>query len=146
MMGMALRNSGSRQFLLEAGKIKLEDEEVMEKRGLPEGWGHDAKPTTVSTSPVPSVTQLLLGVLESLLKAKPGIGVGELKDEGLGAISFGGAELHLVWGEGHAEGQGLFLRQLPVDGSHQVLDHVIQALGTGTILQLSEMGHHQPCA
>jgi len=124
--------------------MKLEDEEVMEERGLPK-LGCDAEPTITSTSPAPGVTQLLLGILEGLLKAEPGVGVGELKDEGLGAIGFGGAELHLVGGEGHAEGQGLLLRQLPVDSSHQVLDHIIQALEMRTTLQLSGMGHHQPC-
>lgn len=142
MMGMALRNSGSRQFLLEAGKIRLEDEELMEERDPPER-GCDAEPTTASTSLVPGVTQLLFGILEGLLKAEPSVRVGELEDEGLSAVSFGGAELHLVGGEGHAEGQGLLLRQLPMDGSHQVLDHIVQALGTGTMLQISGMGHCQ---
>lgn len=84
-------------------------------------------------TPRPGVTQLLLGVLEGLLEAEPRVGVGELEDEGLGAVGLGGAELHFVGGEGHAEGQGLLLRQLPVDGGHQVLDHVVQALGRETM-------------
>jgi len=86
----------------------------------------------LSPTPSPGITQLLLGILQGLLEAKPCVGVGELEDEGLGAVSLGGTELHFVGGEGHAEGQGLLLCQLPVDGGRQVLDHIIQALGRVT--------------
>lgn len=71
-------------------------------------------------------TQLLLGLLEGLLKVGAGVGRGELEDEA--ALGGGRGELQLGGQEGHAEGQRLFVRQLPVHRRHQVLDHLVQGL------------------
>lgn len=57
-------------------------------------------------------TQLLLGLLEGLLKVGAGVGRGEFEDEA--ALGGGRGELQLGGQEGHAEGQRLFVRQLPV--------------------------------
>lgn len=71
-------------------------------------------------------TQLLLGLLEGLLKVGAGVGRGELEDEA--ALGRGRGELQLGGQEGHAEGQRLFVRQLPVHRRHQVLDDLVQGL------------------
>lgn len=71
-------------------------------------------------------TQLLLGLLEGLLKVGAGVGRGELEDEA--ALGGGRGELQLGGQEGHAEGQRLFVRQLPVHRRHQVLDDLVQGL------------------
>lgn len=55
----------------------------------------------------PWLTQLPLGLIKGLLKAQAGIGVGKLKDVGVGALGPGGAQLQLGGWEGQGVAQGL---------------------------------------
>lgn len=73
------------------------------------------------------LTELFLGLLKGLFKVGTGVGRGELEDEA--ALCRGCGELQLCGQESHTEGQGLFVRQLPVHRRHQVLNHLVQGLG-----------------
>lgn len=57
----------------------------------------------------PWLTQFPLGLIKGLLKAKAGIRVGELEDEGVSALGPRGAQLQLGWGEGKRIAQCLLL-------------------------------------
>lgn len=78
---------------------------------------------------VPRLTQLLLGILEGLLKVAACLRAAKLEDEG--ALGRRSGQLHFGGQEGHAEGQRLLLSQLPVHRRHQVLYHVVQILQDG---------------
>lgn len=67
--------------------------------------------------PGPWLTQFPLGLIKGLLEAKAGIRVGEVENEGVGALGPRGAQLQLGRREGEGVAQGLLLRQVPVHGS-----------------------------